>query len=111
MRPGALPDSTSETVVCETPARRATSTLVTLARVRGWEPAIPPMQSASVFTDLVLRSTVLRMTRTKSNRGRRLASAGAAVALAAGLASGALAAGDAGPQTTDAPRIAVVATV
>ena len=34
-----------------------------------------------------------------------------AVALAAGLASGALAAGDAGPQTTDAPRIAVVATV
>jgi hypothetical protein len=51
------------------------------------------------------------MTRMKSYRGRRLASAGVAVALAAGLASGALAAGDAGPQTTDAPRIAVVATV
>ena len=47
----------------------------------------------------------------KSDRGRRLASAGVAVALATGLASGALAAGDAGPQTTNAPRIAVVATV
>jgi len=51
------------------------------------------------------------MTSIGSYRGRRLASAGVAVALAAGLASGALAAGDAGPQTTDAPRIAVVATV
>ena len=47
----------------------------------------------------------------KSYRGRRLASVGVAVALATGLASGALAAGDAGPQTTNAPRIAVVATV
>jgi hypothetical protein len=51
------------------------------------------------------------MTRMKSYRGRRLASAGVAVALATGLASGALAAGDAGPQTTNAPRIAVVAPV
>src|SRR3954468_16519739 len=29
MRPRALPESTSETVDCDTPARRATSTLVT----------------------------------------------------------------------------------
>jgi hypothetical protein len=33
-RPGALPESTSETVVWETPARRATSTLVTLRWAR-----------------------------------------------------------------------------
>ena len=51
------------------------------------------------------------MTSTKSYRGRRLASAGVAVALATGLASGALAAGDAGPHATKAPRIAVIATV
>jgi len=44
-------------------------------------------------------------------RGGRFALAGVAVALAAGLATGGLAAGDAGPQTTTAPRIAVVATV
>ena len=44
-------------------------------------------------------------------RGGRLALAGVAVALAAGLATGGLAAGDAGPQTTTPPRIAVVATV
>ena len=37
--------------------------------------------------------------------------AGAAAALTAGLATGALAAGDAGPQTEQAPRIAVLATV
>src|SRR6185436_18295867 len=30
MRPADLPDSTSDTVDCDTPARRATSTLVTL---------------------------------------------------------------------------------
>src|SRR3954454_291338 len=34
MRPEDLPEKTSDTVVCETPARRATSTLVTL-RERG----------------------------------------------------------------------------
>jgi hypothetical protein len=49
------------------------------------------------------------MTMTKSNRGR-LVAAGVAAALAAGLATGALAAGDAGPQTEEAPRIAVLAT-
>jgi hypothetical protein len=31
-RPEALPEKTSETVACETPARAATSTLVTLLR-------------------------------------------------------------------------------
>jgi hypothetical protein len=36
--------------------------------------------------------------------------AGVAAALTAGLATGALAAGDAGPQTEEAPRIAVLAT-
>jgi hypothetical protein len=51
------------------------------------------------------------MTSTKSYRGRRLASAGVTVALAAGLATGALAAQDAEPHTTKAPRIAVIATV
>ncbi len=51
------------------------------------------------------------MTRSKSFRGRRLASAGVAVALATGLATGALAAPGAEPHTTEAPRIAVIATV
>jgi hypothetical protein len=46
----------------------------------------------------------------KSYRGRILA-AGVAAALTAGLATGALAAGDAEPHTTEAPRIAVLATV
>jgi hypothetical protein len=46
----------------------------------------------------------------KSYRGRLL-SAGVAAALAAGLATGAFAAGDAEPPTTQAPSIAVLATV
>jgi hypothetical protein len=46
----------------------------------------------------------------KGNRGR-LVSAGVAAAVSAGLATGALAAGGAEPQTTKAPRIAVLATV
>jgi hypothetical protein len=46
----------------------------------------------------------------KSNRGRIVA-AGVAAALTAGLATGALAAGDAGPQKESPPRIAVLATV
>jgi hypothetical protein len=50
------------------------------------------------------------MTKSLSYRGRILA-AGVAAALSAGLATGALAAGDAGPHTTTAPRIAVLATV
>ena len=42
MRPRDLPERTSETVDCETPARRATSTLVTRDRPGGWR------QSASL---------------------------------------------------------------
>jgi hypothetical protein len=34
MRPADLPDSTSDTVDCDTPARRATSTLVTRESAR-----------------------------------------------------------------------------
>ena len=37
MRPADLPDSTSETVDCDTPARRATSTLVTLESARAMD--------------------------------------------------------------------------
>jgi hypothetical protein len=50
------------------------------------------------------------MTSITSYRGRILA-AGVAAALTAGLATGALAAGDAEPHTTTAPRIAVLATI
>jgi hypothetical protein len=46
----------------------------------------------------------------KSYRSR-LVSAGVVAALSAGLATGALAAGDAGPHPTKAPSIAVLATV
>jgi hypothetical protein len=50
------------------------------------------------------------MTNRMSLRGR-IVSAGALAALTAGLATGALAAGDAEPPTTKDPRIAVLATV
>src|SRR4051812_3740219 len=82
-RPGALPDSTSDTVVCETPARLATSTLVTfrdraeaapetglgwraLEAITGSHHARPtdacrPPRKRSC-ADPVIRSTVIRMT-------------------------------------------------
>jgi hypothetical protein len=50
------------------------------------------------------------MTNWKSYRGR-IMSAGVVAAVSAGLATGALAAGDAAPPTTKDPRIAVLATV
>src|SRR3954447_18245749 len=79
MRPGALPEKTSETVVCETPARLATSTLVTLrerwdgVRVTGRElRASRGMRGISagaastccprIWRWGVIRSTVVRMT-------------------------------------------------
>src|SRR5262249_9163868 len=61
IRPAALPLRTSETVVCETPARRATSTLVTL-RGLGEDVAMSGSHHAPGSTGSVLRSTVLRMT-------------------------------------------------
>src|SRR3954454_22183562 len=62
MRPAALPLSTSETVVCDTPARRATSTLVTLRRLGDGVVAICRSHHVRRSTGAVLRSTVLRMT-------------------------------------------------
>src|SRR3954451_11039028 len=104
MRPGALPENTSETVVCDTPARLATSTLVTLrgrddgapvtgrelrefAGIRRSHHATPWRAWTASCTECVLRSTVVRMTLPHLHRSSTTLARSALVALV--LAGGA----------------------
>jgi hypothetical protein len=118
MRPTALPESTSETVVCETPARLATSTLVTLRALRDGAPvtgrelrefaAMAGTSARRASTCAVIRSTLVRMTLPFSLRSPSLLARSALLAVVLAGCAGTAASQDraAAPAT---PRVAILA--
>jgi hypothetical protein len=111
-RPGALPESTSETVLCETPARRATSTLVILrdraegapvtgrglrglGAMDGSHHAAPSGAAAPLVTgdsrSYVIRSTLVRMTPPHLHRSSSMLARSALLALVLAGGAGAVA--------------------
>jgi hypothetical protein len=129
-RPGALPESTSETVLCETPARRATSTLVTLRdraegapvtgrglreleAMDGSHHAAPSGAAAALATShsqiAVIRSTLIRMTPPHLHRSSSTLARSALLAVVLAGCAGAAASSQERVDASAAQRTAILA--